>query len=133
MTEKDSNTGPATAGVSRIAVVGAGVAGITAAALLGDRHRVTLFEKNARLGGHTNTVVIESGPDTGTAVDTGFIVPDRRLATWKHLAEGFVRRRRTSPSESNVWDRVPSSGLRNRACDRRANRHPTAFSFYSKS
>lgn len=57
-----------------IAVIGAGVAGITAAHLLQRVARVTLYEKNARLGGHTNTVVIEHGPDTGTPVDTGFIV-----------------------------------------------------------
>ena len=58
----------------RIAVVGAGVAGITAAHLLQRIANVTLYEKSRRLGGHTNTIVIEDGPDTGTAVDTGFIV-----------------------------------------------------------
>jgi predicted NAD/FAD-binding protein len=58
----------------RIGIVGAGVAGITTATLLDRRHRVCLLEKNARLGGHTNTVVVEDGPDAGTAVDTGFIV-----------------------------------------------------------
>ena len=39
----------------RIAVVGAGVAGIVAAYLLSRRHDVTLFEKNDYIGGHTNT------------------------------------------------------------------------------
>lgn len=58
----------------RIAVVGAGVAGLTTAYLLGERHRVTLFEKNGYLGGHTNTILIPDGPDAGTPVDTGFIV-----------------------------------------------------------
>jgi predicted NAD/FAD-binding protein len=59
---------------SKIAVVGGGVAGIVSAFLLQQKHEVTLFEKNAYLGGHTNTIVIEEGPDAGLAVDTGFIV-----------------------------------------------------------
>ena len=48
-----------------IAVIGAGVAGIVAAYLLQQKHRVTLFEKNSYFGGHTNTVIIDSGPDVG--------------------------------------------------------------------
>lgn len=61
-----------------IAVIGSGVAGLAAAHILQRRHRVTLFEKNGRLGGHTNTVVIPDGPDAGTPVDTGFIVMNHR-------------------------------------------------------
>jgi predicted NAD/FAD-binding protein len=57
-----------------IAVVGAGVAGISAAHLLQRRHSVTLFERNDYFGGHTHTVEIPNGPDAGTPVDTGFIV-----------------------------------------------------------
>lgn len=62
----------------KVAVVGAGVAGITAAYLLARKHSVTLFERNNYLGGHTNTIQIPSGPDAGTAVDTGFIVCNPR-------------------------------------------------------
>ncbi len=61
-----------------IVVIGSGVAGLTATHLLQRRHRVTLLEKNSRLGGHTNTVVIPDGPDEGTPVDTGFIVMNHR-------------------------------------------------------
>ncbi len=57
-----------------IAVIGGGVAGITAAHILQRDHNITMFEKNGYLGGHTNTVVINEGPDEGAAVDTGFIV-----------------------------------------------------------
>ncbi|WP_372806943.1 NAD(P)/FAD-dependent oxidoreductase [Pontiella sp.] len=64
--------------MKKIGVVGSGVAGLTATTILQREHRVTLFEKDARLGGHTNTVVIEDGPDAGTAVDTGFIVMNHR-------------------------------------------------------
>jgi predicted NAD/FAD-binding protein len=58
----------------RIAVVGAGAAGISAAWLLSKQHEVTLFEREQRLGGHTHTIVLENGPDAGTPIDTGFIV-----------------------------------------------------------
>ena len=61
-----------------IAVIGGGVAGITAAYLLSQQNHVTLFEKNSYVGGHTNTIVIPEGPDAGLAVDTGFIVCNDR-------------------------------------------------------
>lgn len=53
----------------RIAVVGAGVSGLSAAWLLGQRHHVTLFEAASRPGGHANTVQVD-----GEAVDAGFVV-----------------------------------------------------------
>jgi len=61
-----------------IAVVGSGAAGLTVTHLLQQKHRVTLLEKNERLGGHTNTFVLPDGPDAGTPVDTGFIVMNDR-------------------------------------------------------
>jgi predicted NAD/FAD-binding protein len=47
--------------MKNIAVIGAGISGLAAAYLLSRRHGVQLFEKEERLGGHTNTVVID-GP-----------------------------------------------------------------------
>ncbi len=61
-----------------IAVIGCGVAGLTAAHVLQRRHRITIFERNDYLGGHTHTVMIPDGPDAGTPVDTGFIVFNTR-------------------------------------------------------
>jgi predicted NAD/FAD-binding protein len=61
-----------------IAVIGSGVAGLTAAYLLNKKHKVTVFEKNDYPGGHTNTILIKSGPDEGTPVDTGFIVMNHK-------------------------------------------------------
>ena len=58
----------------KIAVVGAGISGLGAAHALSGSHEVHVFEKEARLGGHTNTVHL---PD-GTVVDTGFIVHTRQ-------------------------------------------------------
>lgn len=56
----------------RIAIVGGGVAGIVSAHLLSRKHRVEILEANTYLGGHTNTVTLET--DDRVAVDTGFIV-----------------------------------------------------------
>ncbi|WP_355662011.1 NAD(P)/FAD-dependent oxidoreductase [Halomonas salifodinae] len=56
-----------------IAVVGSGIAGMAAAWYLSSRHRVTLFEADQRLGGHTATMDVSlDGRDY--AIDTGFIV-----------------------------------------------------------
>lgn len=58
----------------KIAIVGGGVSGIVSAYLLSQKHKVSLFEKNSYLGGHTNTIEIQTGSDSGLCVDTGFIV-----------------------------------------------------------
>jgi len=56
-----------------IAVIGSGIAGMSAAWLLSRRHEVTLYERNNRLGGHSNTVMVNTSLGA-TPVDTGFIV-----------------------------------------------------------
>ena len=57
----------------RIAVVGAGIAGLASAYLLSREHEVVVFEANDRLGGHTDTHEVELRGKR-YAVDTGFIV-----------------------------------------------------------
>ncbi len=61
----------------RIAVIGSGISGLTAAYLLSPEHDVTVFEANDYIGGHTHTVDVfaSGGP---YAVDTGFIVFNTR-------------------------------------------------------
>lgn len=57
----------------RIAVVGSGIAGLSAAWLLSHKHDVTLYEADSRIGGHSHTVEAPA-PSAPIAVDTGFIV-----------------------------------------------------------
>ncbi|MBN8867096.1 MAG: FAD-dependent oxidoreductase [Solirubrobacterales bacterium] len=66
----------------RVAIIGTGIAGLSAAHLLGRHHRsgsldLTVFEADSRTGGHANTVEVES--ERGTErIDTGFIVFNER-------------------------------------------------------
>ncbi len=57
----------------RIAVIGTGISGLSAAWLLSRAHDVEVFEADARIGGHSNTVEVEIA-GRRIAVDTGFIV-----------------------------------------------------------
>ncbi|MBB5519684.1 NAD(P)/FAD-dependent oxidoreductase [Amphiplicatus metriothermophilus] len=57
----------------RIAVIGAGVSGLSAAWLLSSVHEVIVYERESRLGGHANTVEVPFGDDV-IPVDAGFIV-----------------------------------------------------------
>jgi predicted NAD/FAD-binding protein len=65
-------------GRKRIAVVGAGIAGLVAAERLARAHDVTVFEQEGRLGGHTHTVDVPTKDGGSVAVDTGFIVCNDR-------------------------------------------------------
>jgi predicted NAD/FAD-binding protein len=73
--------------MTSIAIVGAGISGLTCAHLLHPRHEITVFEADARPGGHTRTIDVE----TETAlhrVDTGFIVyNDRNYPGFERLLE----------------------------------------------
>ena len=62
----------------RIAVIGSGVSGLTAAYILARRNDVTLYEADARLGGHADTHRVATARGTGLAIDTGFIVHNTR-------------------------------------------------------
>jgi uncharacterized protein len=70
----------------RIAVVGTGISGLSAAWLLSKRHTVTIYEQSDRPGGHSNTISVQRDGAT-IPVDTGFIVFNR--VTYPNLAALF--------------------------------------------
>ncbi|QPO12157.1 FAD-dependent oxidoreductase [Thalassospira sp. A40-3] len=94
-----------TPGKLNIAVVGSGISGLSAAWLLSQSHNVTLYEKDDRAGGHSNTV------DAGqTPVDTGFIVYNTRCypnlcALFDHLGV------ETTPTDMSFAASMDEGGL----------------------
>ena len=61
----------------RIAIVGTGISGLTAAYLLARRNDLVIYEANDYVGGHSHTVQVADG-DRTMGVDTGFIVYNER-------------------------------------------------------
>ncbi len=57
----------------KVAIIGSGISGLTAAWLLHERHQITVFEANDYIGGHTHTVDVDLDGERH-AIDTGFIV-----------------------------------------------------------
>jgi uncharacterized protein len=72
----------------KVAVVGTGISGLSAAWLLSPRHDVTVYEQADRIGGHSNTVVASVG-GRKIPVDTGFIVFNR--SAYPNLSALFHR------------------------------------------
>ncbi len=93
-----------------VAVIGAGVSGLTAAYILSRMYTVTLYEAGHRLGGHAHTHDVIDPDGTVLAVDTGFIVHNDR--TYPQLRRLFgelgVRAR---PTEMSMSIRDERSGL----------------------
>ena len=59
----------------KIAVIGSGISGLSAAHFLSKKYKVDLFEKNDHFGGHSLTVEVSSNDSNETiSVDLGFIV-----------------------------------------------------------
>jgi predicted NAD/FAD-binding protein len=98
------------AAVPTAAVIGSGVAGLTAAYRLEGSHRVTLYEAEDRLGGHAHTHQVSDPSGARIAVDTGFIVHnDRTYPLLRRLfGELGVATRRT---EMSMSIRDEASGL----------------------
>ncbi|WP_406193996.1 FAD-dependent oxidoreductase [Kitasatospora sp. NBC_01560] len=95
----------------RIAVVGAGVAGLTAAYELGrGGAEVELFEADARLGGHAHTQLVTASDGRTVPLDTGFLVHNRR--TYPELTRLFAELGvETRESEMSMSVRCEGCGL----------------------
>ena len=94
---------------SRVAVIGSGVAGLTAAYVASRTAHVTLFEADDRLGGHADTHLVEDGGRT-LGIDTGFIVHNER--TYPVLLRLFAELGvATQPSEMSMSIRDDETGL----------------------
>ena len=94
----------------RVAVIGSGVAGLTAAYVLNQRDNVTLFEADNRLGGHAHTHDVPQGAGPTLRVDTGFIVHNER--TYPTLLRLFEELGvETQDSEMSMSVRCDGCGL----------------------
>ena len=95
--------------VTRVAVIGSGISGLSAAWLLSQQFKVTLIEAGNYLGGHTNTVDVTLDGITAP-VDTGFLVFNDR--TYPNLVElfGFLGVQ-TASSEMSFSVRVDEERL----------------------
>ena len=96
--------------MKHIAVIGAGISGLAAAYLLSRRHRVTLYERETRLGGHTHTVMT-ADPEEGTVpLDTGFLVHNH--VTYPNLTRLFQELGiRTHASDMSFSVTCPTTGF----------------------
>lgn len=93
----------------KIAIIGSGISGLTAAYLLNRQHDISVFEASSWVGGHTHTVDVQvDGRDY--AIDTGFIVFNdwtypNFIALLKQLDVGF------QPTEMSFSVCDPVSGV----------------------
>ena len=72
----------------KIAVVGAGISGLSAAYYLSKTHKVDLFEKENQFGGHANTIKVQYGLNKEIPVDIGFMVFNKH--TYPNLINFFL-------------------------------------------
>jgi len=72
----------------KIAVVGSGISGLSAAYYLSKKHKVDLFEKENQFGGHANTLKVKYNINKEVAVDIGFMVFNQK--TYPNLINFFL-------------------------------------------
>jgi predicted NAD/FAD-binding protein len=93
-----------------VAVIGSGVAGLTAAYVLSGHDRVTLYEADVRLGGHAHTHFVDDGDGRVVGVDSAFLVHNDR--TYPTLCRLFSELGiATQESEMSMSVRADDIGL----------------------
>lgn len=71
-----------------LAIIGTGIAGMSAAYFMQDEYEITVYEKNDYVGGHTNTIEVNDG-ETNCPMDTGFMVFNEK--TYPNLVKLFKK------------------------------------------
>ena len=72
----------------KIAVIGSGISGLSAAYYLSKKHKVDLFEKEDQFGGHANTLKVQYDLNKEINVDIGFMVFNKK--TYPNLINFFL-------------------------------------------
>lgn len=102
----------------KIAIIGSGISGLSAAYMLHSGHDITVYEKNAYIGGHSRTVDVTT-PEGVIAVDTGFIVFNHRnypllTGLFRHLGVETTKSDMSfGASISDAWLEYATQGLSN--------------------
>lgn len=100
----------------KIAIIGTGISGLSAAYLLCNLHDVTVYEKNSYIGGHSRTIDVDLG-GRKTALDTGFIVFNdwnypNLMGLFTHLGVAYEKSDMSfGVSISNGWLEYSSSNI----------------------
>ena len=74
--------------MKKLAIIGTGIAGMSAAYFLKEKYVITIFEKNDYIGGHTNTIDVHDG-EKNCPMDTGFMVFNE--TTYPNLVKLFKK------------------------------------------
>ena len=111
-------------GAQKIAIIGSGISGLTAAHVLSRKHQVTVFESSDYIGGHTHTVPVELDGES-FQVDTGFIVCNDR--NYPHFLK-FMEQLKVSLKPTEM-----SFSVRNEAINREYNGHNLNTLFAQRS
>ena len=72
----------------KIAIIGSGISGLSAAYYLSKKHNVDLFEKEDHFGGHANTINIKYQNEKEVEIDVGFMVFNKK--TYPNLINFFL-------------------------------------------
>jgi predicted NAD/FAD-binding protein len=86
----------------RVAIIGTGISGLTAAHLLYPEHEIVVYEAGDHVGGHTNTIRVDT-EDATWHIDTGFIVlNDRNYPRFEALLDELAVRRQPTDMSFSV-------------------------------
>ncbi len=86
----------------RVAIIGSGISGLTAAHLLHPEHEIVVYEAGDHVGGHTNTIRVDTD-DATWHIDTGFIVlNDRNYPRFQALMDDLAVRRQPTDMSFSV-------------------------------